>query len=343
MSDHQYDDIHDLLVRAPAPDLHYDLASTLTTGRRIRRRRRLAAVGGGVAALAAVAIAFGAFGPVPRGDTQPAGPGSGTASAEILDYRYAVEVGPSGAGRPATVTVYSVDAGKRTRLDRWTAKPGVVTQAPKEIAPGVLLFVAPARARTFALVSDSDFIPVSADAKPVVGTDYQAVAFRLPTDFRAGTPSDVIWTDDTGAFNQAGKALPSVVDPTTEEVLLLDSQRRLMMSQRPDGGSGSDYPAGSTPWTGEGFDTRSSKVQFLSATFVIPTKGLTAKDTTVRWNNGISTPATILGKSGSEWTFLRTEREPSPKVEAGEVYPTAVEWTDGSGTRHTEPVKRKVP
>ncbi|MFC7487686.1 hypothetical protein ACOCJ7_15905 [Knoellia sp. CPCC 206453] len=340
MSDHEYDDIHDLLVRAPSPDLHYDLASTLTTGRKIRRRRRLAAVGGGVATLAAGAIAFGAFGPLPGGDTQPTGPGTGAASAEILDYRYAVEVGPSGAGRPATVTVFSVDAGKRTRLDRWTANPGVVTRAPKEIAPGILLVVAPARARTFTLVSDDGVIRTIPDAKPLVGTDYQAVTFRLPTETTAGRPSDVIWTDDTGAFNQSGKPLPSVLNPTTEEITFLDTQRRLIISQRPNGGSGSDYPEGSTPWTGDGFDIRSSKVQFLSATFVIPTQGLTATDTTVRWNNGNSTVATNLGKPGSEWTFLRTEREVSPKVEAGDVYPTAVEWTDGSGTRHTEPVKR---
>ncbi|MEO7269123.1 MAG: sigma factor [Knoellia sp.] len=236
------------------------------------------------------------------------------ATAEILDYRYAVEVGPSGAGRSATVTVFSVDAGKRTRLDRWTANPGVITRAPKEIAPGILLLVAPARARTFTLVSASDIIPAFADAKPVVGTDYQAVTFRLPTDFRAGTPSDVIWTDDTGAFDQTGNPLPSVVNPTSEEMLVLDPERRLIMSQRANGSSGSVYPAGSTPWTGDGFDTRASKVQFLSATFVIPTQALSATDTTVRWNNGISTPATILGKPGSEWTFLRTEREVSPKV-----------------------------
>ncbi|EAQ00005.1 hypothetical protein JNB_07539 [Janibacter sp. HTCC2649] len=340
MSDHEYDDIHDLLVRAPAPDLTYDLSATLATGRRVRRRRRLAAVSGGVAALAAVAIAFGAFGPLPGGNTQPAGPGTGSSSTEILDYRYAVEIGPSGAGRPAIITVFSVDAGKRTRIDRWTAKPGVITEAPKEIAPGILLLVAPARARTFTLVTESDVIRAIADPKPLVGTDYQVVTFALPTDTKAATPSDIIWTDATGAFDQAGKALPSVVNPTTGEVLVLDTQRRLIMSQRPDGGSGSDYPAGSTPWTGDNFDTRSSSIQFLSATLVIPTQGLTAKDVTVRWNNGISTNATTLGKPGSEWTFLHTERTASPKVETGEVYPTDVEWTDPSGTRHGEPVKR---
>lgn len=341
MSDLDRDDIHDLLVRAPAPDLHYDLGRTLRQGRRIRTRRRLAALGGGLATTCAVAVAFAGLGPVPGDDARPAGFSDRT-SAEILDYRFAVEVAPSGV-REATVTTYSVDAGKRTRIDRWTTAPGVVSLAPGSAADGVLLGVAPARAKTFTLVTDSDTVPAFPDARPLVGTDYQALAFHLPDGSRAAAPFDVIWTDDTGAFDTAGQPLPSTLDATTEEMLVLDPQRRLIMSQRPDGSSRSDYPAGSTPWAGDRYDTRSAGIQVLGATFVIPTRGSPAEDITVRWSNGTSTNATVVGNQGAEWTFLRAERKPSPKVETGELHPTAVEWTDSSGTRQTEPVKRPVP
>ncbi|GAA4120458.1 hypothetical protein GCM10022415_22110 [Knoellia locipacati] len=71
----QHDDIHDLLVGAPAPRLHYDLDATLRTGQRIRARRRLAAAGGGVVGLAAAATALALVLPgTPSASVAPAGP-----------------------------------------------------------------------------------------------------------------------------------------------------------------------------------------------------------------------------------------------------------------------------
>lgn len=85
MSDlNQHDDIHDLLVRAPAPEMHFHLDEAVRLGKRVRLRRRLAAAGGGLAAAAAVALTVTLALPgEPAPTLQPAGPSpSTTTSAE---------------------------------------------------------------------------------------------------------------------------------------------------------------------------------------------------------------------------------------------------------------------
>lgn len=52
----QHDDIHDLLVQAPAPEMQFHLDDAVRLGKRVRLRRRIAAAGGGLAAAAAVAL-----------------------------------------------------------------------------------------------------------------------------------------------------------------------------------------------------------------------------------------------------------------------------------------------
>lgn len=346
MSDlNRFDDIHDLLVRADAPEMHFDLERTLRQGRRVRARRRLAAIGGGLAAVSAVTIAFAALGPLPGDDALPAGrsdsQATGTSSVELLDYRYAVEVKPMTDGR-LRVTSYAVDAGKRTRLDTWTARAGALSLAPRDVADGVRFAVAPDSARYFIPLGGADApMRMPGIGVPIPGTDHQAVAFRgsgVPNEELSG----VIWTDDKGAYDVTGRRLPSLIDPMTEEVLVADPEHHLFLRQGPDGFFGGDFAAGSTPWMSGDYDTRANRIQVLGATFAIPTRGSAAQDIAVTWNNGTSTPATVLGTPGGEWTFLHTERTKPEQVPSGEVHPTAVEWTDGSGVRHEEPVKQKV-
>lgn len=80
----QHDDIHDLLVRAPAPEMHFHLDDAMRLGKRVRRRRRIAAAGGGLAATAAVALTVTLALPgQPAPTLQPAGPSpSATTSTE---------------------------------------------------------------------------------------------------------------------------------------------------------------------------------------------------------------------------------------------------------------------
>lgn len=346
MSDRQYDDIHDLLVRAPAPGLTYDLAATLTTGRRVRRRRRLAAVGGGLIAAAAVALTLGISGVLPIDEALPSGrtdsQTAGRSSVELLDYRYAVEVQPRDKGG-LTVTSYSVHVGKRTQLASWTAPANGVSLAPTDVANGVRFAVAPASARFFIPVGEAGLLRrMNGIGVPLPGTAYQAVAFSPTQGGPAEKLSDVIWTDDNGAYDSNGQVLPSFIDPTSEEVLVVDPQRRLFLRQKSGGGFSSDYPEGSTPWVGDNYDTRSNRIQVLSGTFAIPTRGAAAKDISVMWSNGTSSPATVLGGQTAEWTFLHSERTKPEKVPSGDVHPTAVNWTDTAGTRHSEPVKQRV-
>ncbi|PRY60226.1 hypothetical protein BCF74_10712 [Knoellia remsis] len=344
--DHDLDDIHDLLVRAPMPDLHYDLAQTLRAGRRVRMRRRLAAGGAGLAALAAVAVGFTALGGLPERETRPAGTGptvgvSAPVSAELLDYRYAVELRPGPDGAGPTVVSYSVEGGKRTELSRWTAPTDEKVSLRPSPDGTVLLGIAPAWARTFTLVT-ADGAPASAgaqQARPLDGTDFQAVGFRLGGGVKADA-LDVIWSDDDGAYDAKGDALPSTLDAATGTRLILDPTRRLILSERLDGRerSISTYPAGSTPWNADGLDQRATSVQVSAATFALPTKGQTPRNVVVRWSTGETGPAVIVGAPG-EWTFVAGVRERPDTPPKGQVFPTAVEWTDSSGTRRSEPVK----
>lgn len=342
MSDHQHNDIHDLLVRAPVPDLHYDLDATLTTGRRVRRRRRLSAAGGGLVAAGAVAVTLALTGTLPTNESLPSSRNDVRSSVEMLDYRYAVEVRPRGDGRLAVAT-YSVSAGKRTRLATWSAATRGLTLAPTDVGNGIRFAVAPASARHFIPLAENGASPLmNGVGIPLPGTAYQAVAFSALQGGPTEKLADVIWTDDNGAYDTNGHVLPSFINPTTDETLVVDPQRRLFLRQKVGAGSGSDYPAGSTPWVADSFDTRTDAIQVLSGTFAIPTKGAAATDISVKWSNGASSPATVLGAQGAEWTFLSSERTQRPKAPAGEIHPAAVEWTDSAGTQHSEPVKQRV-
>ncbi|KGN39624.1 hypothetical protein [Knoellia subterranea] len=341
--------VRDLLTATPTPDLRYDVNATLRTGHRVRTRRRLAAAGGGVVAAGIVAATLALSGVLPTDDALPSGRNdsqvAGRSSVELLDYRYAVEVQPSADGQ-VSVTSYSVDAGKRTKLDSWSARRGVVSLAPKDVTDGIRFAVAPARGRTFMAIGPSGLIPaLQGVAVPLPDTDLQAVAFQgaanLPPGL-SGEVQDVIWTDELGAYDQDGAAVPSVVDPLTGEMTFVDPKTRLFMVQRPNGSSGSDYPEGSTPWAADDMDSRTNDIQVLSGTFAIPTKGGAATDLIVTWNIGDTTPGTPVAPNSGEWTFLRTARSQPPTAPKGAVHPTAVQWTDASGTRHTEPVKMKL-
>lgn len=85
MSDlEHHDDIHDLLVRTPAPDMQFHLDDTVRLGKRVRLRRRIAAAGGGIAAIAAVAVAVSLSLPGPSAPTlSPAGAASSTPSPSV--------------------------------------------------------------------------------------------------------------------------------------------------------------------------------------------------------------------------------------------------------------------
>lgn len=347
MSDHQYDDIHDLLVRAPVPDMSYDLSATLTTGRRIRRRR-LAAAGGGVAALVAMAIAFGALGPLPGRDAQPAGPVStdpatGGVSTRVLEARYDVEVFPHLAADEDNVQVSAIDdTWNNVPIGHFRADPNAISLGAAAASDGSMVGTAPARATSFFVVTAGALGTGRADVQPLPGTEFQAfgVDFR---DAGAGVFRDVIWSDGTAAFDRHGALLPSAILPGKLSTLVVYAKEHVMADLRHNGLQAEKYAPGSTPWLGLDVDPRASKIQFLGAAFALPTGERTATGITVTWNNGLTTSGTVVGRPGSEWTFVHTTRDGSKTAPAGEVFPTSVEWTDTAGTRHTEPVERQVP
>ncbi|KGN33944.1 hypothetical protein N802_07370 [Knoellia sinensis KCTC 19936] len=349
MSDfQQHDEIRDLLVRAPAPHLHYDLDATLSTGRRVRRRRRLAMGGGAAVVLAAGAIGFAAVGPLPDRSVLPGASDVSTAgdrvTSRVLSSRYAVELDRAAKPGQDDVTLFRVDDNwKNVRLSATRSTPDGVSLVRAAGSDTVMIGTAPARAASLMVVTDGVVELPYLDKVPLPGTDQQAIGVEFRDAATADAYRDVVWTDGSGAFNAKGQPLTSAWLPASESTLLLYPDQRLMADLRPNGGQVEKYAPGSTPWLGLDLDSRATRLQFLSAAFALPNTGRAATDVTVTWNTGATTPATVVGRPGAEWTFVHTTRERSQSVVDGEIHPTAVEWTDASGTRHTEAVKRNVP
>lgn len=73
-------ELDELLARATAPQMHFDAAAAIATGRRVRRRRRIATAGGALAAVTAVGIAVTAAVPG-SAPVLPGGPSQTTSSS----------------------------------------------------------------------------------------------------------------------------------------------------------------------------------------------------------------------------------------------------------------------
>jgi hypothetical protein len=73
-------ELDELLQRATAPHMHFDPATAIATGRKVRRRRRIATAGGSLAAVTAVGIAVTAAMPG-SGPLMPAGLSQGSAGS----------------------------------------------------------------------------------------------------------------------------------------------------------------------------------------------------------------------------------------------------------------------
>ena len=244
MSDHRkFDDIHDLLVRADAPKMHFDLERAVREGRRVRTRRRVAFAGGACAAVAAAAVAFSTIGPGLDHDPLPAGPSpsastSGRTSADLLDGRYAVEVVSGATNDQPNVILYSVRDGKRTQLAGTRAAPPVVSVGRTEAdANGVMLGVAPARATHFDVVAGGAQGGISVDRQPLPGTEFQAIAIEFANATEASKYNDVIWQDDKGIVRDSGAGpVVSALIPGTRDRAYADGDLRRMGVFSDEGG-----------------------------------------------------------------------------------------------------------
>lgn len=323
----------------------------MADGHRVRTRRRFAAAGGALAAAAAIAIAYGAVADLPGREVLPPGQQQEQKSeekvAEILDYRYAVGVKPAASGTGVTVTTYSVSEGKRTEIESWTTDGKAISLAPEGANDGPLLGVAPAGATSLMEVADQGFLWSSTQTTmPIGDTGFQAIGFRFDPPSDGTKVKDIIWTDDEGGHTAAGEDLPSLSISNGGAWLVLDEAHRLLLNGGPDLGENTgwpyNYPEGSVPWRPENIanpDDPQQKLQVLSAMFVLPTEGHTAKSVKVTWSNGTTTVGGSVDQPSQGWTFAFSELKQGKNDGSGQIAPTSVEWTDETGRVHTEPVK----
>ncbi len=334
MSDHrEFDDIHDLLVRTAAPEMRFDLDLAVRQGKRVRAVRRVAVSVGALAAVGAVAFAFGALGPGIGTDALPAGPSpsvttSGRVSAELLDGRYAIEVIPGAATDQPNVIFYKVDDGKRIQLAGSSASPDVVSVGTGSGADGVMLGTAPATATGFMTATSALTAGLTTDFAPLPGTDFQALAVRFDTPAEVDRYVTTYWLDESGRVHSGvGTILSSATIPGTQERLFVDRENRQMGSIHTGGGSLT--PLTREPWldTGEKSEIDGWKWR----TTVLLPRGV--HDVTFNWNSG-TTPGKVYVLPLDDESVVVTGTAAAPASSSGPTL-RSVDYTDAEGTTHS--------
>lgn len=330
MSEHRdFDDIHDLLVRADAPEMHFDLDGAVRQGKRVRAVRRVAVAAGALAAVGAVALAFGALGSSIGNEALPAGPSpsvttTGRVSAELLDGRYAVEVIPDATTNQPNVIFYRVDGGERTQLAGSSAAPTVVSVGTGSGAAGVMLGTAPATATAF-LTATTNGGGWTTDFAPLPGTDFQALAIRFDTPSEVDGYVTTYWLDESGRVHSGvGTILPSAAIPGTKQRVFADRENRQMGSIGSGGGSLS--PLTREPWLSTG--EKSEIDGWKWRTTVLLPRG--AHDVTYNWAPG-ATPGQVDVLPLDDESVVVSGTAAAPATSSGPTL-DRVDYIDAAGT-----------
>jgi hypothetical protein len=310
-------------------------------GRRRLHRRTLRRTGLGLgAAAAAAAVAFSFVGPggmrevLPAGPPATSSPSAGRAvSTALFDGAWSVEVRPDVAADQPNVVFYKGSGASRQQLAGSSASADVVSMGTGSGAEGVMLGTAPADAKQFLTITrDGTTAGVEQDAKPLAGTDYQAIALRFDDPAQTENYVDTIWTNAVDEVRSAnGTMLPSVPIAGGDRFFVAREVGTMGVFTV---GGGSTKPLNGTGTTTMGYGQKVDGGAWSWQSATLLPEG--ARDVTFAWANAQdTTDVTVKSLGDAEVAFAEAT---APGAGAGPAV-TSVSWKDAAGTRHTEAVK----